>query len=200
MTADQRLYATLVRLYPRQFRDDFADEMVVAFGELVEHDGRAATWRRVLVDLMLTVPAYRLETVMAPHRSTNALIAFAMALALGAAATFAVGAWPVAAILLLVAAAIGITQRSDLARSLRPGNPSHRRRLLARSAVLGLVAVAVVVIGLFDLGDESHWPAGRLALYNALFLGAVVAALAHLVVAVRHPSGASNVSAAAGPR
>jgi uncharacterized membrane protein len=107
--------------------------------------------------------------------------------------------WPVAAILLLVAVVIGITERSHLARSVRPENQSHRRRLLARSAVLGLTAVAVLVIGLFDLGDESHWPSDRLLLYNTLFLGAVVAALAHLVVALRHPDDTSKVTAAAGP-
>jgi uncharacterized membrane protein YiaA len=199
MTADQRLYATLVRLYPRGFQHDFADDMVIAFGELVEHNGRAATWRRVLVDLAVTVPTYRLETVMAPRRSTNALVALAVTLVLGAVATFAIGVWPVAAILLLAAVVIGITERSHLARSVRPENQSHRRRLLARSAVLGLTAVAVLVIGLFDLGDESHWPADRLLLYNTLFLGAVVAALAHLVVALRHPDDTSKVTAAAGP-
>src|SRR5439155_191487 len=84
-TADQRLYATFMRLYPRQFRHDFADDMVLAFDELVEHNGRAATWRRVLVDLVVTVPTYRLETVMAPQRPTNALVAFAATLAVGAA-------------------------------------------------------------------------------------------------------------------
>ena len=199
MTPDHRLYATLVRLYPRQFRHDFADDMVLVFGELVEHKGRAATWRRVLVDLVVTVPTYRLETVMAPQRSANALVVLVATLTLGAVATFAIGVWPVAAILLLVAVVIGITERSQLARSLRPENPSHRRRLLARSAVLGLIAVAVLVIGLADLGDESHWPAGRLLLYNTLFLSAVVAALAHLVVAFRHPDDTSNVTSAAGP-
>jgi hypothetical protein len=196
MTADQRLYGTLVRLYPRQFRHDFADDMVLAFGELVEHNGRAATWRRVLVDLVVTVPTYRLETVMAPQRSTSALTALAVTLALCAVATFAAGVWPVAAILLLVAVVIGVTERSHLARSLRPRSRSHRRRLLARSAVLGLIAGAVLVIGLVDLGDESHWPAGRLLLYNTLFLGAVVAALTHLVVGFRHPDDMSKLTSA----
>jgi hypothetical protein len=199
MTGDQRLYATLVRLYPRRFRHEFADDMVLAFGELIEHNGRSATWRRVLVDLVVTVPSYRLETVMAPQRSTNALVALAVTLALGAAATFAIGVWPVAAMLLLVAVVIVTTERSHLARSLRPETPSHRRRLLARSAALGLTAAAVLVIGLFDLGDESHWPADRLLLYNTLFLGAAVAALAHLVVALRHPDDTPKLTSTAGP-
>jgi tetrahydromethanopterin S-methyltransferase subunit C len=199
VTADQRVYASLVRLYPRQFRLDFADEMILAFGELIEHDGRAATWRRVFVDLVVTVPTYRLETIMAPQRSTTALVALVAALAVGAAAAFAVGVWPVAAILLVVAMVIGVTERSHLARSLRPATPLHRRRLLARSAALGLIAVAVLVIGLFDLGDESHWPADRLLLYNALFLGAVVAAFAHLAVALRHPDGIAKLTSTVDP-
>jgi hypothetical protein len=55
----------------------------------------------------------------------------------------------------------------------------------------------VLAIGMFDLGDESHWPAGRLVLYNALFFGAVVAALAHLIVAARHPDDVTPLSSAA---
>lgn len=199
MRSDQRLYATLVRLYPRRFRDDCADEMVVVFGELVERNGRAATWRRVLVDLVVTVPIYRLETVMAPQRSTVVLTALALTFALGAVATFAIGVWPAAVILLLVAVVIGVSERSHLARSLRPENPSHRRRLLIRGAVLGLMAVGVLVVGLFDLGDESRWPADRLLLYNTLFFGAAVAATAHLVIAFRHPDDTSNLTSAAGP-
>src|SRR5436190_7267157 len=134
MTRDHRLYATLVRLYPRRFRHDCTDDMVLVFDELFEHKGRAATWRRVVVDLVVTVPIYRLETVMAPQRSTNALVALAVTLTLGAVATFAIGVWPLAAILLIVAVVIGFTERSHLARSLQAENPSHRRRLLARSA------------------------------------------------------------------
>jgi hypothetical protein len=99
--------------------------------------------------------------------------------------------------LLVVAVVIGVSERSHLARSLRPENQSHRRRLLIRSAVLGLMAVGVVAIGLFDLGDESHWPAGRLVLYNTLFFGAVVAALAYLIVAARHPDNTPHVTSAA---
>jgi hypothetical protein len=196
MTADHRLYATLVHLYPRRFRHEFADDMVVAFDDFIEHRGRAATWRRVIVDLIVTVPIYRLETVMAPQRSPNALVAICATLVVGAVVTFAMGLWPVAAVLLLTAVVIGITQHSQLARSLRPGSGSHRRRLLARSAVLALLAVAVLVVGMVDLGDESHWPAGRLLLYNALFFAAVVAALAHLVVAFRHPDGTPDLAAA----
>ena len=92
---------------------------------------------------------------------------------------------------------IGVSERTHLARSLRPENPSHRRQLLIRGAVLGLMAVGVLAIGLFDLGDESHWPAGRLLLFNALFFGAVVAALAHLVIAVRHPDNTPHLPTAA---
>lgn len=197
MTSDQRLYATLVRLYPRRFRDDFADEMLAAFGELVEHNGRAATWRRVLVDLVVTVPIYRLETLMAPQRSTAALAALALTFAVGAVATFAMGVWPAALLLVLVAVVIGGSQRSHLARSLRPGNASHRRRLLIRGAVLGLTAAGVLAVGLFDLGDESQWPTNRLLLYNTLFFGAVVAAFAHLVIACRHPADTSNLRSVA---
>jgi len=62
-----------------------------------------------------------------------------------------------------------------------------------------LSVVAVLVIGLFDLGDESHWPADRLLVYNMLFLGALVAALAHLVVALRHPHDTLKLTSAAGP-
>ena len=44
MTSEQ-LYATLVRLYPRQFREDFADDMVAAFGEHVARTSAVASGR-----------------------------------------------------------------------------------------------------------------------------------------------------------
>ena len=73
------LYRSLVRLYPRAFRHDYADDLVQNFADLIAHHGPSRTWRRTAVDLAVTVPRYRLETVMNPrHTNTTLYIATAI--------------------------------------------------------------------------------------------------------------------------
>ena len=106
MAAGSSLYRALLRLYPRNFRRDFDDDLVQLFSELIERDGAAAAWRRTVVDLAVTVPRYRLETVMSSRRSTTALTAVIAVLAVGAVATFAAGLGLVAVVLGLLAVGI----------------------------------------------------------------------------------------------
>lgn len=190
MAGGRSTYRALVRLYPRDFRSDYGADLDQLFADLVDRDGAAAAWRRTVVDLAATLPRYRLETFMSSRRSTAALVAVIAALVVGAVVTFAVGFGPAAAVLLLLAVGIAAAERSQLARSLRPADRDHRHRLWIASAALALVAIAVLVVGMVDLGGEEHWPAGRLVIYNAVFFGAAVAALATFVVGLRPPRAA----------
>ena len=59
LAAGQRLYASLLRLYPRGFRDRYGDEMVLLLGDQIRDaragagiGGVAITWIRTLVDLV----------------------------------------------------------------------------------------------------------------------------------------------------
>jgi uncharacterized membrane protein YiaA len=187
MDAGTSIYRTLVRLYPGEFRRHFGDDLVQHFIDLVERDGPASAWRCTLIDLAVTLPRYRLEAIMSPRRSTASLIAIVTVLAVGAVATFATGFYPLAFLLLLVAGAVAVAERSHLARSLRPATNDDRHRLWARSSALALVAVATLVIGIVDLGDEEHWPVGRVMAYNVVFFGAGIAAVAYLLVGLRRP-------------
>jgi len=49
-------YRFLLRLYPREFRDRFASDLEADFGELLRTRGALATWRRVVPDLLRSVP------------------------------------------------------------------------------------------------------------------------------------------------
>lgn len=187
MDGGTALYRALVRLYPREFRGHYGDDLVQHFADLVERDGAAAAWHRTIVDLAVTIPRYRLESIMSPRRSTVVLFAVIAVFGLSAVATFAVGAYPIAVLLFLLAAAIAMAERSQLGRSLRSDPALDRRRPWVRCAASTVVAAAVVIVGLVDLGNEDHWPAGRLILYNTLFFVACLSALTYFIIGVRCP-------------
>lgn len=59
-----RVYRRLLWLYPRDFRDRYADDLVQTLADLSGELGPWRAWRRVSLDLVVTVPRYRLETLM----------------------------------------------------------------------------------------------------------------------------------------
>lgn len=187
MTTSGSMYRVLVRLYPRDFRSAYGDDLHRAFADLVDRDGAAAAWRRTAVDLAVTVPRYRLETFMSSRRSTTALVAVIAALTLGAAAVYAAGYGITAAVPLVLAVGIAAAERTQLARSLRPENSAHRRRRWITSAVCALVALGVLGLAMVDLSGEDHWPMGRVLVYNVVFFGAAIAALTMFVGGLRRP-------------
>ena len=73
MAGHADIYRALVRLYPKEFRRHYGNDLLQNFVDLLGRDGAARTWPRVMVDLVLTVPRYRLETVMNQRQSTAAL-------------------------------------------------------------------------------------------------------------------------------
>ena len=181
-------YRALVRLYPRGFRREFADDLVQAFGDLADRDGAFAAWRRTVVDLAVTVPRYRLETVMSTRHSSAAVSLLAVAGAIAGITLFAAGAAAgVALTVLLVAGLVVLVQRTQLARSLRPASATDRRRTWARSAIAAVVAIAALVVGFADLAGDEHWPAGRVLAYNVVFFAAALTAVISFGMALRRP-------------
>ena len=88
----ERLYRNLLLLYPRAFRDEYRDDLLRVFTELLAETGPFRTWRRVLVDLVTTVPRQRLEDLMKTPRSIAAvLVASAAAIASTVWMVWAVG-------------------------------------------------------------------------------------------------------------
>ncbi len=177
---DHNLYRTLTALYPSEFRDLYRDDLVQAHADIVGEHGRARGWGRSALDLAITVPRYRLESIMKPRSSDGVIMLTIGALiALSALATTDLGAL-IAIVPLALAAIIAITQRSRLARSLRSPDGNRRRRRLRTAAVLGGVCVVTLVAFRIDIYDDDSW-GGRAVLYASIFHVAFVAAIIYLV-------------------
>ena len=63
----RRGYQLLIPLYPAAFRREFGGDMLLLFDSLVADRGILAATSRTSLDLIVTVPRYRLETVISDH-------------------------------------------------------------------------------------------------------------------------------------
>ena len=57
-------YRALVRLYPRSFREAYAEDLEQLLRDQLRDEPALRVWSRALLDLALTVPAQHLETRM----------------------------------------------------------------------------------------------------------------------------------------
>lgn len=183
--AASRIYRGALRCYPASFRRRYGDDLVAAFEDLCADRGIRAAWRRTVLDLIVTVPKYRLESIMSEHRATLTLTAVTVILAFAGFATLAVGAWPISVGLIAVAVVILVSQRSALARSLHPREPNRRRRHLLLGAIMAIAVFACLVVAyLADIGDE-HVGSGALIVYNVAGLLSLFSAVVLTVVGLR---------------
>ena len=198
MAGHADLYRGLVRLYPKAFRRDYADDLVQNFTDLLANHGPSRTWRRTAVDLAVTVPRYRLETVMNP-RHTNTTLHIATAV-VGVAAVVGITTdlLPGGLVLLAVAAALTVVSASRLARSTRPPDTQRRRHLLIAAAVLAATCVTSTTAFRIELADDASWHGGKLVVYIAFFLTTAIGALVCLVVGLRTPRTPTNTTRIAG--
>lgn len=184
MTAD-RVYRSLLRLYPRAFRQAYGDDLVQHLDDLTADLGRRRALVRVAGDLTVTVPRYQLENLMTERRSSTALNAFIIILAVAGVLSVLVGLYP-GVVLLLAAAVLFVSQRTAIARAIRRPDTSRRRRRLTIAAVLGVVfALSVMSFGM-DTSDE-HISDTSLMLHNVIGTPAMVGALAFLVIGLLTP-------------
>ncbi len=160
------------------------DDLLLHFDDLVARDGASCAWRRTLLDLMITVPRYRLESVMNTRRTTATLIAMIAALALATVTALTAGVGPIALIALAAAVVLAVARRGGLGRSVHSDGAEHDR-ILRWAALLGVCCAATLAIGLIDLGGRDSWPSGRLLAYNATFVATGFAAVACLAIGVR---------------
>lgn len=178
--ATHRIYRALIRLYPKEFRRHYGDDLLQAHADLVHEHGRSRAWWRTGLDVAITVPRYRLETIMTTRHPDTALhVVIAALLILGVLAIMDGGALlglPV----LLIAVIVAIAQRSRLARSLRSPDRDQRRRRLRIAGVLGAVCVATLAVFVVDIGNDENWGT-RAIVYINIFNIAFVAAIVYLV-------------------
>ena len=179
-------YRSLVQFYPKAFRGDFGDDLVQSFSDLLARDGPSRTWRRTAVDLVVTVPRYRLETLMNPRNTNTALYIATTVAWVAAAISIFTGVFPaVGFVLLLAAVGLAVASASRLARSTRPVNPQRRRHLLVGAAALGATCVISSAVFWIELSSSGDWNGGKLVAYNAVFFLTAIGALACLIAGLR---------------
>jgi hypothetical protein len=141
-----------VRLYPAAFRDEYGDDLVAHYDDLVAHLGPRAARARTALDLAITLPRYHLEHLMTEQHSATVLTAVIGLFAAGGLLSLLTGAGP-GLLLFAIAAVLAVAQRSRLARALRVPNTNLRRRRLLTGAVLAAVFVVSYAVYLATIGD-----------------------------------------------
>jgi hypothetical protein len=189
---DHRTYRALTLLYPKEFRHDYRDDLIQLHADLTNHRGTTAAWTRSVLDLLVTVPRYRLEAIMNPSRSTTTLNLTITLLAFAGIASLWAGLYPGVA-LLGVAAVIAFSQRTSLARALRTPDTERRRRRLRTARALAVISIVTVGVFILDIGNDDHWGA-RAFLYNAIFYASTIAAMAYLVAGLLTPKNRPGVN------
>ena len=175
-------YRRLLRLYPRALREAYGAEMVLLFTELRRRHGRRA-WGRVLLDLAVSVPRTRLESVMSTTLSTRTVVALVVAVAaplsLLALTAFGPAGLPVP----LGLAGLALAQRSRLARSLGAGPAPSA----VRSAAVGLAVSVVALAGvtgswIYHLRTFEGLSTAAVMLHNLIGFAALAGTLAFTVL------------------
>ncbi len=178
MTAPS-FYGALLRLYPRDFRTDYGDDLVQHFADLAADRGTRAAWTRTTADLIITVPRYRLESIMSEKSSTTTLYLTIGILTFGGVASLLTGFYP--GMLLLVAGlTLAISQRSALSRAIRTPDSHRRRRRLVTAAILAAICALSILSYMRDLDDDTI-SGLSLVLHNAIGVPTMFGAIGFLI-------------------
>lgn len=179
-----RVYKNLLRLYPRDFRDHYGDDLLQIHTDLSAELGPRRAWRRVTLDLIVTVPRYRMETLMKEQHTSTVLTAAIVVMAcVGIASPFA-GLYP-GALLLPLAVLVAVTQRSKLARSMNVIDCDRlRRKRLKASAMLAASLPVIYLVSLPLLGDD--WGTDAVVAFSVWF-AVLIAAACYFVAGISTP-------------
>src|SRR5918994_5049350 len=90
-TLGERVYRRLLRLYPRDFSDDYAEEMTGVYRDRVRAEGAAGVWLALAADLVRTAPRGQLSTLVQDLRHAWRAWRRTPVLALAAVLTLALG-------------------------------------------------------------------------------------------------------------
>src|SRR5262245_13357513 len=97
-TIGERVYRRLLRLYPRDFADDYAHEMTRLYRDRVRGEAPASVWLALLADLVCTAPREQISTLVQDvrhawrtwRRTSMLALAAILTLSLGVGANTAV--------------------------------------------------------------------------------------------------------------
>lgn len=90
-TFGERVYRRLLRLYPRDFSDDYADEMTRLYRDRVRGEGATSVWFAFVADLARTAPREQVSTLVQDVRHAWRAWRRTPILALAAIVTLALG-------------------------------------------------------------------------------------------------------------
>lgn len=189
-----RLYRSLLLLYPRDFRDRYGDDLVQNLTDLSGELGPRRAWRRATLDLVVTVPRYRMETLMKEaHRSTFLTLAITLTACAGIVLLLVDGGpWGlfVSVLLWAVAAVVAITQRSKLARSMDSVDGTRlRRKRLSTAAALALLLLVMYVVIPYLLGD--HWGTDAVVAFS-LWFAVLIASICYFIAGITTPKSVAT--------
>ena len=171
-------------LYPRDFRDRYSDDLVQTLTDLSAELGSRRAWRRVTLDLVVTLPRYRMETLMKQERSFTVLIVATIAMACAGIISLFIGLY-FGVLLVPLAAVVAITQRGRLARSMDAVDASQfRRKRLKIAAVLAVSLPLIYLVSLPILGDE--WGTDAKVAFG-LWTAVLIAAVSYFVAGITTP-------------
>ena len=171
-------------LYPRDFRDRYSDDLVQTLTDLSAELGPRKAWRRVTLDLVVTVPNYRMETIMKEEHRSMALIVATTVMACAGIISPMIGL-PLGLLLVPLAAVVAITQRGRLARSMDAVDASRlRRKRLRIAAILAGLLPVIYLVSLPILGDE--WGTDATVAFG-LWTAVLIAAVSYFVSGITTP-------------
>ena len=179
-----RVYKNILRLYPRDFRDQYGDDLLQIHPDLFAELGPRRAWRRVTLDLIVTVPRYRMETLMNEQHTSTVLTAAIVVMACAGIVSPLVGLLP-GVLLLPLAVLVAVTQRSKLARSMDVTDHDHlRRKRLKASAILAASLPVIYLVSLPLLGDD--WGPDAVVAFSVWF-AVLIAAACYFIAGISTP-------------
>lgn len=171
----QACYRALLALYPRSFRESYAEPMAQVFGDRLRDVG-ARAWLRTVPDLVRTVPTERIETAMT-HLGSGARVVALAFVVLGAALVAMGRGGGVVPVVALAVVLVLVTQRRLFA-SIPLGDRAPLRHAVVQTwwaPVAGLLGLLMVLAGVGTIFEAHNW-GGRIV-GSALLLAFGVAML-----------------------
>ena len=195
MSTHCRIYESMLWLYPRDFRRQYHSDLVQNFNDLLDDRGVRATWGRTSIDLIVTVPRYRLESIMSEHSSTTTINTALVVLSVGGSISLFTDFYPFAVLFWIAAIMLTFVQRGALARAIRTPVTNRRRNRLGKAGVLTLIFAAALFSYFADLNDNKISTASLL-LHNAIGVPAMIGAIVYHIVGLLTPRMARNAQTA----
>jgi hypothetical protein len=178
------VYGGLIRLYPRDFREEYGPDMEQLLRDQLRDENAARVWGRAVLDLALTIPPQHLETHMKNGSAPVVYgIAAVVSLVVAAVAGSAIGVSLLGIGGVLV---FGTLAAVALRRSRTLGEGTHAAAHWWKYLAAGAAGVATVAV----IGSQvDELPDGTWFLFMAALLASVVVLAVGLVLGLVRLAG-----------